>query len=410
MNSDEKSQLGTDDNLSSHAQGYIEQTEPVSQDTWARERAFFVQAVEEDGLPVNIVSVSSTTKYRAVVMSNTEHRLPAINVTDEKFDVHNHENPIGGLFLTHEKTDDDTNLFVDYYAYQPSPSIDIVYKIPSGKLYRHTLTDYRKPSKISWEYRWTDVLEQLQNRVLLSESHDTIDDISEQNPLSAELNPKSDLSDGKLVIGSESIKLDAESVKTVPRNTSTEQLITFLLQDTCDLSHLSNRYEGKGIDNWMWAHVSDVRENKEDEEVYLTVKTPYKSAVFPFKLGYKTDQNNLWEIIEYAGGDLQNIRGKNFCVRLRGPAGIEAYNSVKQNRVRTTMIRDHTQPIETVGDDTISLFSYDDCTVEPIGIDTDYVWTLGIPNSDKFLEKHIDKTEKSDEGFFKRLIGSTTSP
>lgn len=135
--------------------------------------------------------------------------------------------------------------------------------------------------------------------------------------------------------------------------------------------------------DWIWSHISDVRTDN-DDSVILTVETPVGKAVFPYDLTHDTDAM-FWELVEEAGGSLTDLRGMDVCIRERWWLSKE----FRRKDIRNAGYSIHEypsydkecsqQPIQKPNDENKPTMIDDPTDVRPVGIDTQYVWTLVVP-------------------------------
>lgn len=408
--------VGGEKRLSENAHSHLNNTSIAGYQSWAWDKAYSIRAVEQDGLPVGIVSVSVEEKYVPVSVVNqpedtyklTAHSTSSKSRSDSlladlmfssdnpsQYGLSNTEMPVKLL---------EEDIPVEFFGVLYIPEMSIVYRTPSGKLYKETITklaSHRDSLELlQREHLETDFWKALREAVLLSDSHDTIDNVSVDNPLDAVLKPNSDLSEGEILINDVALPVDTKVVDVAVRNTDFSRVLDFISgQEYVSFDDFSVSELFSDITGWVWGHISEIREDERNQTVYIVVDTPIDTAVFPFTLNHDTDNNNFWKLLDHTDGDLQSLRGEDVCVRLRGQTTTYAGNLLMNqdnDDIRTSLTGKYNQPIKKIENNGIQLFSYDDCPVNPIAVDTDYVWTLGLPPVDSFNHEHNSKNEQHD--------------
>lgn len=407
MAEEETEKVGTKLSLSENSSALLDGTDTVGYNSDARENVHYIKAVNQGGLPVDIVSFSVREEFvavttakviggRAGTVPRVIYNSPASAIEHVKFEP---EPKIENKFQSEIQD-------ICMFAIDCVPKFELTYQSPSGNLYRHDIRQKRiSQDDVKRPYESTDFLMRLYREVSMSGEHDTIRDISERNPISANLHPDNDLSDGSLSIGDESLEVSAKQVRTGTTNTETMDYLEFfslspavrLEQRNSKVQRYGN-YKNREYGNWYWGHVSDIREDSAGETVFVTVKTPLNSTVVPFTVNHQMSENTLWSLIDEAG-DLQDIRGMDVCVRRRAPLVHELYKLYSSDRFEGGFnYKEVEQPNINVSNRS-PLLTYENCSVEPVGIGADYVWDIGIPSESKFESRHdLSKSEDSQTG------------
>lgn len=412
--------------VTENAQEYLGDSSPVSSAGWARDEAYFVQAVRQGGLPVDIVSVSVNNRYQP---------LPVVDAPNYKAGMVTSQEPLesitADLFsqITFSFENEEFQITdaseekwrVEHFGFDYTPQVFITYKTQSGNLFRATVEkEIYGASDVNNRYPGQLFFVELIDAVELSDMHSSIADISQQNPLSATLEPETDLSDGLLTIDDAELSIDCESVDFVEKSDACRSKLTFIAQTTPAFSKYQRDDSDEGqLREWYWGYVSDVREKPDGETVLLTVSTPLQSAVVPFNMSHDEDKNNLWKLIDHAGGDLQDVRGIDVCVRLRGrdsPIAKAKYNH--SNVRRASVDRNNIQPVKSIEKEGVQFIEAPPTDITPIAVDTDYLWNIGLPSKNRFEREHNnlrgasetrdkdENTKKSEQmGIIERIFG-----
>lgn len=157
---------------------------------------------------------------------------------------------------------------------------------------------------------------------------------------------------------------------------------------------------------WIWTHISDVRET--EDKIFLIVPTPLGESVFPYSLSHNTD-SRFWRLVQAAGGSLVDLRGMDLCIRMRS-----GYHDLYVRKdLRYCSRKDHPhyekfnlrrskQPINSFNMDDNALLIDGPSDPEPVGVDREYIWNLGIVPYDRFSEKdqpvkEEDRTKNEDD-------------
>lgn len=386
--SDQSQQVETKADMLTGTEQYLEDTETVGKESDARDKSFFVRAVEQGGLPVNIVSVSVEDKYRPIMsasLPNGKHEIECDTISDitrQDVEAYNDESK----YVQPERTlngyfDRERKVAISYFSYDYVPTVLISYETPSGSAYQHSI-DHSVGSARRQPYKDLVPIQALLEQVHASSEHETIDDVSPQSPIDALLNPDTDLTDGQLVVNdSATIALSADSIESPAQDTDCAERLEFLAgKEPAYASQKLNR------GNWYWGHVSGLYEKSDKDVVLLRIETPLDSAVVPFNINHDLENNKLWKVIDAAGGDLQDARGMDICVRRRAPLA-KVLNSVEQSD-SAECVGGLNQPIPSIEWDGIRLIDYHESPVEPVAVDANYLWEIGIPPENRFSVEH----------------------
>lgn len=391
-------QVGLSSDISENARKYIEDANSVGVGSEARDYAYFIRATEDGGLPVDIVGLSLEEFYIPYVDSNAME--PMISEVSE-FSVESMVSDYG-----------DSSAFAVHY----SPVLSVYYRIPSGSVLHFNVgshEEFSSPSRQGKEF-----LRKIMTEVQQSPHHSSINDISEGNAIDATIHPDECLTDGRIKINDVEVEVNSTYSEVVPSDSISSRKLDFITSYSSTVSEMV--YTGYFLNSanlrWFWGYVSDMYESEDGEEVYIEVSTPLGSAIFPFKLSYDVDDNPIWSIIEEAGGDLQDVRGMDVCVRLRSETVFYRTEIISSDySFMPTEFVELEQPFSS--DATTNwLFNSVSNEVEEVATDSDFIWDLGIPVEDRFSSmnhttetdrEEIDSTstqESSDEGFVRSLL------
>lgn len=351
---------------------FIQSTEQVSRDSQMNEEFYKIRAVNEDGyMNVEITTINVTVEYtlQAKITNprvRTQSTFETVTLSDEP------KENIEDIELDTSLPENTHNL--GYACVVPIPKITIYFKTPYQKLYKQVCRRNLNPQidKLSTFFK--------NLRTELSESGiATVDDISPLNTLSTVVKVEENIEDGNLVVSEGELNLDATQVEqTISEKSNTAVIDTYK----------ESTEENKG---WTKGYISDIRGDVEDGIIGLVVQTPLHKTVFPFGLNYDED-GQIWKLINRNGGTLQDLRGLDILVRERYsrlqdfPSDFElSEQNMPEDITNITKIfagyKKANSSIES--EDVISL-----------GTDVNYVWEMGIPESE--TEKQLEGSSLLD--------------
>lgn len=377
-----QSQIEDEHTYVGNAAAYLSESESISQNSEVVEKFYRIRAVQEGGLPVEIVGLDIEGRFKEFSAKSRPRNVRVYN----------------GEYLDDcdsiETLSDEDNRFVSIRYF---PSVFVYYKLPHGGIYKTKLSDlsdhYEKKAKKIPSGRF---LSELQTELTSSTaSISSISELSTQHSVTATLNPEEDFTDGQLIVGNCDISVDGIEVN-VPKTTSDiSNDVKFILNES-ESAYSINGYDNYEFD-WYWGHVSDIRET--GENISLVVNTPLGDTVFPYHLDHDTDKP-LWDIVDYAGGRLQDIRGLDVCVRRRAPYAMEYRRVSELDSFESKRIPQPITDVHPWNDKKFPIVSSLNCQVEPVGADSMFLWELGLPPQDRFSEENIGQGSTSQNKSF----------
>lgn len=377
-------QLQNEKEAQNYSQSYLKNSSPLTESSDINEEFYRIKAIEEGGLPIEIVGVVPKVSYKPTFAFNSS-RGRIKTASEDKEDT-----------ITKHFLNLDVERPVFYYSTSFIIDFEIFYSTAFGQTYMASFNQSR--SSLSPRYRYTntkEILESIIEEVDSSKRLNTINDISSLKTISATLRPDETLTDGKIELNgvrssfSSCIKVDANRTGSQ----SADAITRFAVEDNYE--KFGESCEDTPSD-WIWSYISDVRED--GNTIVLTVETPIGKAVFPYNFNHDTE-TPFWTLVDEAGGQLTSLRGMDVCIRTRG-----GYETVyKDFDIRDTGFSSHeypeydskntNQPIDTPNKDGKPLVIDDPTDVNPVGVDAKSAWTLGVPPENRFETNGISGEE-----------------
>lgn len=382
-------QIQTEKKAQKCSQSYLDDSSPLTESSDINEEFYRIKAIEEGGLPIEIVGVVPEVSYKPTLAFNSPRgRIKTSSKRNEVDEV------------TEEFLNLDTERPVFYYSTSFFIDFDIYYSTAFGQAYKASFNQSR--SRLNSKYGYTNtkgILNGIIQEVDSSKRLNTISDISSLNTISATLHPDETLTDGKIELnGSKSSFSNCEKVDTNRTGSNNSDAITrFVVKDNYET--FGNSCNDTPSD-WIWSYISDVRED--GETIVLTVETPIGKAVFPYNFNHDTE-TPFWTLVDEAGSQLTSLRGMDVCIRTRG-----GYEEVYKNfDIREAGFNHHeypeydkkntNQPINTPNKDGKPLVIDDPTDVNPVGVDAKSAWTLGVPPNNRLETDEISEKVSSDK-------------
>ena len=381
-------QLQNNTKVREYARDFINETAPIVDSSEINEDFYRIKAIEEGGLPVEIVGVVPNISYAPQFATNDDRNYVRSARGKE------HESVSEEIFEGYNDT------VVFYFGTKVMFDFDIYYKTAFDQVYKGTFAQrrsltWRKKSK--FHDSTEEVLRQIVTEVNCSPDIESVDDLSSLTTIDARLHPNENLTDGQIEIGdAKSSFKSCQKVERTGRSSNADALIRFVLQDG------EQRYSASSEFGWVWSYISDVRGDSESGQVVITVETPIGKAVIPYNLNHYTE-SPFWKLVEESGGSLTSLRGKDICIRLRG-----RFSKIFKNKdIRNCGFNSHeypefsqrmsSQPITVPSRNDRPLLIDDPTEVSPVGVDTEYIWTIGVPPNNRFCnEVHESKSTMED--------------
>lgn len=376
-------ELQTDRAVQDYSQKYLDGTETLDKSSPTAENFYRIKAIENGGLPIEIININADRKYCPIFVYN--NGLEENLIMGEEYDE-----------MTEDMFADLSNADILYYTVNNIIDYNIYYETVFGKTYKGVIKQNRMnvlyDDYIRYGQSQRKFLDSLKYAADSSRNITSVDQISSVHSVSAQLKPDENLRDGEIVLDDVSITFDTcEEIETIQDKTDVDSFIRSLFNEK------RQYYDATDFDGgWVWSSISDVRENKSENQVILTVETPFGMAIFPYELTHDTD-SSFWKLVEYSDGLLTSLRGKDVCIRPRSEFPYIFQSNNLQNAPHSEApsfdINMPNQPLEfdpTVIEDPTEVVS--------VGVDTEYVWTLGFP----------DKTgnppnEQTDDSIFDKM-------
>ena len=357
--------------LSSHSKEVLRGSEVVSPSAEITEEFYRIRAIQEGGLPVEIVGLVPSVTYQRKMVSINRGLMELSRFWEESEEVGS------DMFDVDSST-------VNFFGVGVNVTFKIFFQTPYCQVYRGSV-----PDTVA-----TAVLEGVDS----SRGMEKIGDICRRRSVEAMYHPDDTMESGELTVGGEGAEVQCDTIDFVQSASEKEDRIArFFANCSRDVTVSSM---------WNQSYVSDVRHR--DGTVFFVVETALGQAVFPYVLSHDED-SVFWEFVEnHGGGSLSALRGKNVCIRLRGPA-VEEFNkkSMWKTNERSAQydLRGVEQAVATPNryDETALIDGPSD--VIPVGVDADYVWTLGYPEESASTD---DENSTDCNGFFSALIDSIT--
>lgn len=363
---------------------FVNDTVPVAQGSEISERFHQIKAIEEGGLPIEIVSIVPSVSYQPHFAYSAN--LGRVNTgTDEDIENINDE--------YFEKYDDST---VFYFGVKTLVDFKIYYNTAFDQMYRCHL-EHKRQNR--WCEEGLSLLSGLLGEVDASGADvSTVDDIGRLSSVEATFMPDEDLTSGKIEVCGEKAGINnCEKVDFIPSTRNADSYVRFVVGDD------NQRFDSNAdfdID-WIWSYISDVRTKEDDDTVVLTVETPIGKAVFPYELTHNTD-TKLWRLVEEAGGSLTDLRGMDICIRKRWRlAEVFSKKDIRKSGYPSHCYPDYgkdcsEQPIQTPNDKDNPTVIDDPTDVRPVGVDARHIWTLGVPPYDRFHSRDANEISGTD--------------
>lgn len=338
------------------AKELLEGSRSVGTDSKAREDLYVAKAIEDRGLEVDIVGITESPKYQAVLSDNGSSTTQRYDSFDEAINT---------------RSEGSRHFGINY-----SPTFHVYYKTPLEEIYKIgipiKLQGYGK-AELSPENR--TFIESIWKSAIASEHHDSLSDISKNNPIRAQINPGDGFDNGKLIHGDTTVGFSDGKEVEVPRTDGDiDSQVNYCLIDS--LERIESDLKSDSTD-WYKTYVSDVHESEDGGTVYLEVPRPYRgSSLFPLHVSYDSS-DPLWDVLDQAGGDIMDIRGMDVYIRNRGAVGSAYYEFSSNYGYEYVSIEN----IECQSGRHIVHISDDESPVETITSDVDFMWELGIENN-----------------------------
>lgn len=371
------------------SRSYLNDSSPLTESSRINEEFYRIKAIEQGGLPIEILDVVPEVSYRPTFALKPPDGFVKISSSSKE---ENNE-------VTREFLNLDTRHPVIYYCTSFFVDFDIYYNTAFGQTYKACFNQSR--SNPSYRNKNAErILKSIMQEVDSSNQLDTISDIGSSNTIDAILRPDESLKDGKIELDGRKSSFSKCKKADYSRATSNNS-------DAVTYFALGDNYEtfgsSRGImpSDWIWSYISDVREN--GDIIVLTVDTPIGKAVFPYNLNHDTEAP-FWTLVDEAGGQLTSLRGMDVCIRTRSGYQ-EVYkkytigkNGFKCNEYPEYNEKTTNQPINTPNKDgNPSVIDCDVTDVNPVGVDEKSAWTLGIPPHNRFERDRTSKEVKPDK-------------
>jgi hypothetical protein len=375
-------QLESEQETLQNTSRFIQQTSTVTKESDINEDFYKIRAIQDDGLTVEIVGVTSNLSYQPNLAINTE-RGRVNTFSGEETD-----NIDSEYFTQYD------NMTVFHFSTEILIDVTIYYKTVYDQIYKITFKQTREHYREN-RYRSSvlPLLNQLLKRISLSDRVDSVSDVSSLNSIDASIHPDETLTDGEIKIGDEKAPLrECEEVEVSKSGCdNVDKHIRFITGKNYE-KHIRN--DDELLNDWIWGYISDVRGNSDDDTVVLTVQTPLGTTVFPCTLLCDTD-TPFWRLVDEMGRNLTSLRGEDVCIRRRG-----RYNKVYDMRdIRNARFSGHDyprfdrvttkQPVPSPNRLDNPLLIDEPNDVEPVVVSSDYAWVLGIPPTDRFSDEDL---------------------
>jgi hypothetical protein len=343
----------------------IADMEPVNTDSSAREELYIAKALEEDYIEVTLVGLEFEDAYVSVYLRPIGSVGSRGSISIKEFNSSEDAIEYGRDKINNR-----------FFAVRYNPNIYLYYKTPFGEIYKTEINSKIKRRRLYIKENVKEFLKKVFNELTTSQHHNQISDLSVRNPINLDLNPSKDLKTGTLRLGKKTVEISNTSSVSVPKtDKNISNRIKFFVNDFNDV------HTDLGDDNinWKKTYVSNVLENKKGDKICIKVPSNGREVIFPFNVSYDTE-SPIWSLIEKSGGDIINVRGSNVYIRPRyqiAKTYADAYSNCR-----------YYEPIEGYHayTDDIKLFQKENCTVDPIAVDTNYEFVLGIRKDTKETE------------------------
>lgn len=377
-------QLQIEKEAQKYSQLFLKDSSSLTESSEINEEFYRIKAIEEGGLPIELVGVVPEVSYRSEFAFNSSRgRIKTASKKDE----------------ANEVTRDFLNLDIErpvfYYSTSFVVDFEIYYNTAFGQTYKASFNQSRSRLSDRYYTNTEEILESIIEEVDSSNRLNTIDDISSLNTISATLHPDETLTEGKIELnGSRSSFSDCEKVNTNKTGSQNSDAITRFVIGNNNETFGDSHHDTPS--DWIWSYISDVRED--GETVVLSVQTPIGKAVFPYNFNHDTE-TPFWTLVDEAGGQLTSLRGMDVCIRTRGGyqkvyKDFDIRNAGYNNHEHPEYDRKNTnQPVNTPNKDGKPLVIDDPTDVNPVGVDAKSAWTLGVPPSNRFEQREISKEE-----------------
>lgn len=373
----------------------LENTEPISKDSKATKKFYEIRAIESGGLDVEIVGVNSRLEYkeRATIHERSKFPISIYMVEDSK--ITNLENA-DFSFIQESYNDEDYDCEFHHQCVLFEPVIDVYFRTPFNEIYVENI-NISKTGTIVDTQETENFLNEINKEIRRKENLDSINDLRPMRTIDAKLRPDSDLTDGKLEINDIQISINAKQVDNVKLSNDNTNVFNYIRNKNVAFEDQYNMYNSS-LRDWYWGHISDLRYENDDNNILLVVKTPIHKTVFKFNLNHDTD-TGVWKFVNHNGGSIEDLRGMDVCVRER--AG--CLKMFKKDDLRTSSSKNNigsvvsNQPIESLNRWNRTQIVDSKSPVEPVGVDVNRVWDVGIPPHDKFTEEHINSKNQNEK-------------
>lgn len=385
-------QISTDISGAGQFNNTVEDTEAISSDSQVTKKFYEIKAIESGGLDVEIVGINLKLEYqeRAVVKDNN---IPRSLRQVQNTKINNLENADFSYFYDDY---DQKNHQFHHQCVLFEPVVDVYFRTHYDDIYVEEITISKTGTSISNQDK-RDFLNEIKKEIYRKQNLETINDVRPTESINAKLKPDSDLKDGKLEINKTELNINATKVKNVTFSNDDTSIFNYICDKNVAFKDKYDSYYDHFLRHWYWGHISDLRYDDEENNILIVVKTPIHKTVFKFNLNHNTD-SGVWKFINQNGGCIEDLRGMDVCVRER--AGCLKIFEKKDLRISSSEDDigkvESNQPIETLNKWNRTEIVDSKSPVEPIGVDINRVWDIGIPPHDKFTEEHIN-TEKNDQ-------------